>query len=117
MNDLERKIYDLVRENGELYLLDLFDLLPEIKGEFAYCFPPKDERHNKNIIIANSVSKDFISAMQNLILNKKVKFRVLQWWEVLIYAAGSSAYNLPIVTERRLKQGKKDCWMPMVLHL
>ena len=112
---MKKKIIEILKERGVLNITDLLNLMPEIKGEYSLYMPVK-EGGNRNILWIGNVNLKFKKAFDELLMRDKI----IAWypadvWEFLWM--GSPCYKLPLVTPRRAKCGKKECWMPITIRM
>ena len=110
---MKNKILQLLNDNNEIYLLDLFDIMPEIRGEYAIYMPIK-AGYNPNVLWVDHVSKEFIAVFNELVVfEKKADIKQIDFWSLLF--DGKPIYShIPFISQKRLK-GKKTCWMPIAL--
>ncbi|MEI8046512.1 MAG: hypothetical protein WCI92_03965 [Bacteroidota bacterium] len=110
---MKNKILQLLDDNNEIYLLDLFKIIPEIKGEFAMYMPIK-EGYNPNILWADHVSEEFIAVFNELVVfEKKADIRPIDF--LILLVDGKPIYShIPLICKRKLR-GKSPCWMPISL--
>jgi len=110
---MKNKILQLLNEKNEIYLLDLFKIMPEKRGEYAIYMPIK-AGYNPNVLWADKVSKEFIAVFNDLVVfEKKADIKPVEFWSLLF--DGKPIYShIPFISQKRLN-GKKTCWMPISL--
>jgi len=110
---MKNKILQLLKEQNEIYLLDLFKIMPEIKGEYAI-YMPVQKGFNPNVLWADHVSKEFIEVFNQLFIHdQSIDVIPTSMMDILFY--GKTIYaGIPFINKRRAKS-KIKCWMPISL--
>ena len=111
---MEEKLLELLKDKKDVCITKLFELMPEIKGEFCYYLPFKEE-YNQKIYIINMVTEDFIHTLDKLTrIEEKINFKAVPTWIFLVDNA--PIYQDKVFSARYIKS-KKECWMPVTIEL
>jgi hypothetical protein len=111
---MKEKIIKILKERGEINITDFYNLIPEIKGDYAMYMPVK-KGYNENILWIAGVSQEFIKAINQLMIIEKI----IEWESVNVMFFiwdGSPIYSMEIATSKNLKN-KKEYWLPIKLKL
>lgn len=112
---MKKKLLKLLSERKEICITQLYELMPEIKGEYGMFMPVKAGL-NPNVLWLGGVSQEFIHLYNKLWLEEKViDWEPVNIWEYLF--EGAPIPTLPIVSKRKIKLSKKVCWMPIKIKL
>ncbi len=113
---MKEKLLQLLAENkmGHIFLADLPELMPEIKGDLALYMPIK-KGYNPNILWVNRVNDEFIDTFLDLITNN-----IIDWQpEGFLSVAFEHAHiytGIPLF-EKRMMKTKTKCWCPVRIFL
>jgi hypothetical protein len=110
---MEEILIDILKEKNQINLTDLQKYIPEIKGEYSI-YLPTNEGMNKNILLLDGVSKDFIECY-----NKLLKENVCEMIPVNIIDflfMGSGVYSLRLF-KKNLMYKQTECWQPTAIKI
>ena len=111
-NNLRNKLLSLLKKE-EIYLLELPNMLPEIKGEYSICVPSK-EGLNPNVLMLHGVTQEFVSVLNELLGEQLIAYQDKNIMDVLF--EGKPMYDMEIASKKTIKT-KKECWLPVSLTL
>jgi hypothetical protein len=112
---MKEKIIKILKERGEINITDFYNLIPEIKGDYAMYMPVK-KGYNENILWIAGVSQEFIKAINQLMIIEKI----IEWEPVNVMFFvfdGSPIYDMDIATYNKILKNKKEYWLPIKLKL
>lgn len=108
---MEKLIIELLRKENDLSVTSIPNRIEGAKGDYDFYFPAKGIE-NSNILLVAGVSKEFITAMANLITAKVLTFE--QCSVFVVSFDGGDIYDLPIVKSHKLEY-KTPHWLPLLI--
>lgn len=102
---LENRVFDYIKNRGNVSFVELRDEFTEFKGKYEKCFD------NKNIILWSGVSIEMLNALDSLMNKKKITITPTSEF---VYMCDGACLNLPIA--KRIYRYKKPHWLPIVFN-
>lgn len=110
---MKDKIIELLKEHNEINLTDFKNLIPECSGIYAM-YMPVVKGYNKNILLIDKVSKEFIETFNYLRDNKIIEILPAN---IMTYLFDNSPiYNLPLVDSKNNRK-QTHCWQPTKIKI
>ena len=112
---MKKKLLNLLAERKEIYLTELPELMPEIKGKYSAYMPVK-KGVNPNILWLAGVTQDFIKVFSDLLIeDKSIDWKPQDIFFLLV--DGKPIYrDIPLAKQKSIKS-KKECWLPVSIML
>lgn len=119
INSIKEKLLVLADERRYstegIYFTEVPKLIEEAKGEFAL-YAPFKKGYNPNVLLVGGISAEFVEAFNDLVQRDEVLEIEPREFMIIMFDQ-APMYDLPLVTIRTAKRGKKHCWLPAVLKL